>query len=497
MRITRLLRASRAWSTCGIGLCGLLASAGCGDATEAGGEVETVPAVERASLSGADCRKGYGCANPTVRHPGRFVGENGCGSARCDKGEGDCDSNADCKAGLACVFHRGGFFGLQVDRDYCWPAADVCRDLGPCSAGEGDCDDSVGKQGPRQCAEGTVCDEVDGSEVCTTRPPEDLGPVLDDFTVTAPGWTAAVFDHEGLVAIGSRGLARADVPNSILNNDDRVLLASNSKAMTGALALVLDRLSASIDFSTTPYPAYHGMRPEYSGVALDDYLGHRSGVAANPAPYPPDTLALKSQRVLVSQTALASPPVTAIGQFSYGNLNYMIAASLLEITYGSSYETLMVERIFRPLGMDTCFFGMPPRVMGHTVKSAGPPIQWNVITTTNPRVFNSAARISCSLKDWGKLLREYIRYDNSALLPPSSYDKILNSTRAYEAGFYLKGPSWSAEPYLYHNGAVDNYSIVWVSPNDDIAIIVFANAGVPDSQLQAVAKRLGGIYAGK
>jgi CubicO group peptidase (beta-lactamase class C family) len=174
----------------------------------------------------------------------------------------------------------------------------------------------------------------------------------------------------------------------------------------------------------------------------------------------------------------------------------MIAASLLELTYGNTYETLMVDRIFRPLGMDSCTFGVPPRVMAHKQRSAGPPIQWTVITTTNPRVFNSAARISCSLKDWGKFLREYIRYDNSALLPPSSYAKILNSTRGYEAGFVLGDPNWSDEPYLFHNGSVDNYSIVWVSPTDDIAIIVFANAPVPDSQLQAIATPLGGMYAG-
>ena len=493
---TPLPRVSRAWSTFGIGLGSLVAVAGCGDATEAGGgEEETLVAVERAPLSGNDCRKGYDCASPTVHYSGRFVGENGCGSARCGQGEGDCDGNADCKAGMACVFHRGGFFGLQVDRDYCWPAADVCRDLGPCSAGEGDCDDTVGKQGPRQCAEGAVCNEGAGSEVCTTRPPEDLGSVLDDFTVTAPGWTAAVFDHEGLVAIGSRGRARADVAGNFLN-DDRVLIASNTKAMTGALALVLDRLSASIDFSTTPYPAYHGMRPEYFGVALDDFLGHRSGVAADPA-LPPDNLSLKSQRILVSQTALAAPPVTPIGQFSYGNLNYLIAASLLEITYGGTYENLMVDKIFRPLGMDSCAFGVPERVMGHTLRSAGPPIQWNVITAPPARVFNSAGLISCSLKDWGKFLREYIRYDKSALLPPSSYDKIFNSTTGYEAGFFLVDPSWSDEPYLGHAGWFNNHSIVYVSPKDDIAIIVFANADPPgmDSQLEAVARRLGELYA--
>ena len=163
----------------------------------------------------------------------------------------------------------------------------------------------------------------------------------------------------------------------------------------------------------------------------------------------------------------------------------MVAASLLESIYGSTYETLIVDHVFRPLGMDSCSFTMPERVMGHTVRSAGPPILWNVIPPSIPKIWNSAGRITCSLKDWGKFLREYIRYDNSALLPASSYDKILKSGTGYEAGFWVLDPSFSNEPYLFHNGIYESYSIVWVSPNDDIAIIVFANAQVADAELDS------------
>lgn len=74
----------------------------------------------------------------------------------CPAGNGDCDSNSECQAGLTCVQDVGAKYGYPAYYDVCEagggsrPDPNYCRDYGPCRAGQGDCD-------PGQCASGLVC----------------------------------------------------------------------------------------------------------------------------------------------------------------------------------------------------------------------------------------------------------------------------------------------------------------------------------------------------
>ena len=76
----------------------------------------------------------------------------------CGAGQGDCDPGQ-CGAGLVCVNDVGAQYGLPAYYDVCEvpsgtpsgdPDPDLCRDYGPCGVGQGDCD-------PGQCGEGLVC----------------------------------------------------------------------------------------------------------------------------------------------------------------------------------------------------------------------------------------------------------------------------------------------------------------------------------------------------
>ena len=76
----------------------------------------------------------------------------------CSVGEGDCDPGQ-CRAGLVCVNDVGAQYDLPAHYDVCEPPSgrgtgvpnpDLCQDYGPCGVGQGDCD-------PGQCGEGLVC----------------------------------------------------------------------------------------------------------------------------------------------------------------------------------------------------------------------------------------------------------------------------------------------------------------------------------------------------
>ena len=84
----------------------------------------------------------------------------------CSAGEGDCDSDSECEAGLTCVQVTGtdtcqsDVVTLPVGHN------DYCRDFGPCGAGEGDCDNDS------ECAAGLTCVQVTGTDTCQASSPD-------------------------------------------------------------------------------------------------------------------------------------------------------------------------------------------------------------------------------------------------------------------------------------------------------------------------------------
>ncbi|MCP4246169.1 MAG: hypothetical protein GY778_03890, partial [bacterium] len=97
-----------------------------------------------------------GCPWP-LNHP-HFCRD--CGP--CTAGEADCDNDAECQGALVCSHDVGTDYGLPWYYDVCecpWPAnhANYCRDCGPCAAGEADCDNNA------ECLPGLVCSHNVGS----------------------------------------------------------------------------------------------------------------------------------------------------------------------------------------------------------------------------------------------------------------------------------------------------------------------------------------------
>ena len=87
----------------------------------------------------------------------------------CGFGQGDCDSHSECQPGLLCGSDNGPEFGLPSSWDVCTtacpsfdsaaPSATFCSELCPCNRGEGDCDSDA------ECAPGLRCDLDQGPQV--------------------------------------------------------------------------------------------------------------------------------------------------------------------------------------------------------------------------------------------------------------------------------------------------------------------------------------------
>lgn len=80
-------------------------------------------------------------------------------SCPCAQGQGDCDADSDCETGAFCFLDVGADYGLPADTDVCddcRPASqnghvNFCNPGCPCSHGEGDCDTTA------DCDAGVTC----------------------------------------------------------------------------------------------------------------------------------------------------------------------------------------------------------------------------------------------------------------------------------------------------------------------------------------------------
>ena len=93
----------------------------------------------------------------------------------CSAGYGDCDSNSECRSGLVCVNDQGGFYsnrGYESYVDVCeTPNFDLCKDFGPCPAGNGDCDSDSECQSGLRCSQdvGAIYGYPANYDVCEVR----------------------------------------------------------------------------------------------------------------------------------------------------------------------------------------------------------------------------------------------------------------------------------------------------------------------------------------
>ena len=153
---------------------------------------------------------------------------------------------------------------------------------------------------------------------------------------------------------------------------------SNTKGMTALLAAMLVEEGKLKWTSTLPdiFPKLaETMDAGLKAVTLEQYLSHASGIPAdNQAFYnllfkslsqhwlrheaPKEAKNCDELRYWLvqewSKLPLESKPGT---KFAYANMNYIIAAAMMERTAGKTWEQLITERIFTPLELKTAGLG--------------------------------------------------------------------------------------------------------------------------------------------
>lgn len=270
-----------------------------------------------------------------------------------------------------------------------------------------------------------------------------------------------------------------------VTSEDAFHLGSCTKAMTATLAAILvDENKIQWNTSLSTLLPDLELHQSFRDLPFDLLLVHRAGITGED-----DALFQKlhslngiNGKELVLNEILMRPPTYSPGSMSsYSNYGYIIVGRILERVTGKTYESLMREKLFIPLGMSSCGFGQAPQVYGH-IKSGDKYIS---VTGDNPEAFSPAGRVHCNLKDWGKFLSMLLRgwKGSSSFLTQASFKKLQGTYAAPDSEFSYGGwkmvsRSWANGTAFTHTGSnTANYANAWLAPEIDSIFMSVTNAG--------------------
>lgn len=295
------------------------------------------------------------------------------------------------------------------------------------------------------------------------------------------------------VAVGVR---KWGDPTPVTTND-LFHIGSDTKSMTATLtAMLIDE--GKLHWDTTiadVFPELKGkMDKQYEAVTVEQLLTHRGGV-----PGTPPAAAWKrawaqqgtpmQQRYEFIEAVLDQPPEAAPGtKYIYSNQGYAIIGAMLEKLTGTPWETLITERLFKPLHMDSAGFG-PPGTIGEVDQPWGHIRKLDVtvpLQKDNPPAIAPAAAVHCSLDDLARFTIFHMQHNQAGgLLKPETLVKLHTPPAGgdYACGWVVAKRGWADGNALWHNGSNGMwYVVMWLAPEKDFSVIVATNIAGSDAE---------------
>lgn len=331
-----------------------------------------------------------------------------------------------------------------------------------------------------------------------------------------PALAAAVVRDGRIVASGAVGTRRAGEKIRVTLHD-RFHLGSDTKAMTALLAAMLveqGRLRWDLSLAEVFPELKGGADAGFLGVTLEQLLSHTSGI-------PSDNQAifdlweksvfqdgnLDDHRYwIIQEWGKRAQPLESVpgSRFAYANMGYLAAGAMIERVTGKTWEELMVQRIYVPLGLKTAGLGQqmsPGRVdapLSHQIVDgkikaflAGP-------DADGPPVVGPAGTAHMSVLDFARWAGWNAAQGRRGprLARPDTMKKLHNpvvempikkdaapgtpSHGRYGLGWGQLDVEWAPAPLLYHGGSNGkNLAHIWIEPGRDFAMVVVANISHP------------------
>jgi CubicO group peptidase (beta-lactamase class C family) len=311
-----------------------------------------------------------------------------------------------------------------------------------------------------------------------------------------PAVAVVVLRHGQVVERGAVGLRSADADVRV-TTADQWHMGSITKSMTATLAALLVE-DGLISWDTRPIDVWpdlgNDIHPGFRDVTLRQFLSHTSGMKRDSdwsgASDGASGTNMQKRREWAARL-LADVPEFNAGTFSYSNVGYMVAGAMLETRAQVQYETLLLTRVFAPLGMTHSGFGAPgtrgalDQPLGHFSRFGRNSGFVPVPPGPGADGFASmapAGRVHVTLDDFAAYLQAHLAGERGipGLLTVDSFRTL----HAEVASSYALG--WEVVPTLAglgqggfgHNGSNGLWlAVAWFSPAADAGSLVVTNGG--------------------
>jgi len=322
---------------------------------------------------------------------------------------------------------------------------------------------------------------------------------LDEYLghAGAEGFTGAVLVARGGRILVERGYGMADAAHSVPVTAETVFTTGSiTKQFTAAAVLVLaQRGKLSLQEPISKY--FQDVPADKLAITIDLLLSHRAGF---PGAIGDDREPIGRDAYV--RRALATPLEFAPGTgYGYSNVGYSLAAAIIEMASGESYEDFLHDALFAPAGMKQTGYRLPnwdPRLLAHGIRP-GDGGDWGsmveVMIADHGPGWNLIGNggIQSTVGDmylWDRALR------GTTILTAAS-KRAMYAKHAEEPGGTWYGYGWSIEPtpwgeMVTHNGGNQIFFSDFLRFLEPDVVIYFSTSST-DPRMKRLARPLARI----
>jgi CubicO group peptidase (beta-lactamase class C family) len=240
------------------------------------------------------------------------------------------------------------------------------------------------------------------------------------------------------------------------------------------------------------------MHPGHLQLTVREVIANRSGLSENL----PRTLTWKDvramkepvteQRLNVCYEALKQEPhFGEDSRYKNSRLDFILAGAIAERITGAPYESLMQDRIFKPLGITSAGFGAQNFEGGESQPMPHGANKGRLYSIDSgefaalPDIYDPSGNLYMTLEDWGKFVAFQLGTpDAPKLLSKKTVDELQQPQWHYDWGTFFNKREW-AYGYVQVNIGTNamNYAATRVAPNIDFAVLIVSNAGTAEAAL--------------
>jgi CubicO group peptidase (beta-lactamase class C family) len=318
-------------------------------------------------------------------------------------------------------------------------------------------------------------------------------------TLHVPGMAIAVVKDDEVILNHGFGIANVEKETPV-TPETIFAIGSSTKAFTSTLVgMLVDEGKMSWDDPVTKYLPYFQMNVESDNesaeVTLRDVLSHRTGFTRMGLLFASGQI--PREEVLLDATK-AEPYVAFREKWYYSNVMYMSAGVAAGKANGTDWDTLVTERIFEPLGMDSTTTSVTQAEMDSRLASGylwDEDLQaYEYKPMRNVDNIGPAGSINSNVLDMAQWLRLQLNrgeYEGRRLVSEENLRETwttqidIAENVGYGMGWMIR--EWEGQPVIEHGGNTDGFSAqVALLPESNLGFVLLTNASASPLPPQAI-----------